>query len=680
MVAAASGAGREILFTLRLATDKDAAAYLKKFGDDVAKAQEKIDKSASKAAQDQTKAAKKAMDDELAYKRYVAKEEEVSAAKRMKAREVEIQAEKQRLAERERAISDAFAAEEKAAKRAATEQTKLESVAQHEMQKRGDAQKRLAGVVNESVEGITTLGRGLAAVGLIGEKDVQKLQDTLLGVVGTMDLVRGGVKIWKSMTEGIEAYRAIVLSTAAAEQVLAAAQAARGGAGIVAGVGSAAAGATGGAASAAAGGGVAATGTMAAGGVALTTMAAAAAALAIASPLIVVAWEQLANRWKTDKQVMDELGGSWQATILGINEAINPIEYAVQGMSSLGAAAGLWEKDRTAGWYQLRNSEVALNAARAKAIEIMKEQEKLEQKRKAAAQQFGEEYQNSRKVRGMQDDISDAMSSGTPEANLARNQSKSGELERQMVMLEKMKSGADDYKRMEIDKQISALAEQRFRYAIDEYNIRKQTNQEASAAAKQEIEAGYTKIEQLQEQYKQVKKGIEDKEVSFGLMDPLEQRRLLAAGEKAKAYQSATGDERERLGSGFSRSELQLLHGSGTELGGSVAKEEALRRARASGFQSTFIPEEKKKLTDIDHAVESVRMDIKDQREIVLRYEVDMQAMGNTFEAKARKLVSDVEAQMGKIFEDKIWQINREANKEQKMKNIAGNAAVGYSK
>jgi len=76
----------------------------------------------------------------------------------------------------------------------------------------------------KGAEGALMLGRGIAALGLAGEEDIEKLARALVRVQGIVDVAKGGVQIYEAITRSVEAYRAAVLSAAAAESALAAAR------------------------------------------------------------------------------------------------------------------------------------------------------------------------------------------------------------------------------------------------------------------------------------------------------------------------------------------------------------------------------------------------------------------------------------------------------------------------
>lgn len=78
------------------------------------------------------------------------------------------------------------------------------------------------------VSGATTLVGGLAKIGLVGEESLTKIVSGLVAIQAGMDVVRGGLAIWRAMTRAVQLYEASLHAAAAAELLL-------GGAGVVGG-------------------------------------------------------------------------------------------------------------------------------------------------------------------------------------------------------------------------------------------------------------------------------------------------------------------------------------------------------------------------------------------------------------------------------------------------------------
>jgi hypothetical protein len=85
---------------------------------------------------------------------------------------------------------------------------------------------RIVSAISEGSEAVMRLARGFAHLGLVGETDLQKLQDSLLWIQGSTEIFTGLVRSIKQVSEGYEAYRKMILLTAEAQAALNAATAA----------------------------------------------------------------------------------------------------------------------------------------------------------------------------------------------------------------------------------------------------------------------------------------------------------------------------------------------------------------------------------------------------------------------------------------------------------------------
>ncbi len=112
-----------------------------------------------------------------------------------------------------------------------------------------EAQQRLTGSLNESLDSVMRLSRGFIELGLVGERDSKRIMDALLAVQGTIDTVRGGIDTFRTFRGAFDAMRNV-------RSLQGAAGAVRGGGMLssLLGVGGGAAGATGAGGTAAAGG------------------------------------------------------------------------------------------------------------------------------------------------------------------------------------------------------------------------------------------------------------------------------------------------------------------------------------------------------------------------------------------------------------------------------------------
>lgn len=121
--------------------------------------------------------------------------------------------------ERQKKDRDA-AAESNAARAFQREQQSRQREVQryHATIKAGNAQLREG--FNQTTEAVLKLGRGFTQLGLVGEKDMQKIVDTLLVVEGVINTTRGGIELYRGLSRAVEGYRTALLGAAAAEKAL----------------------------------------------------------------------------------------------------------------------------------------------------------------------------------------------------------------------------------------------------------------------------------------------------------------------------------------------------------------------------------------------------------------------------------------------------------------------------
>lgn len=105
--------------------------------------------------------------------------------------------------------------------------TAMEAPAKYDslMEKSSNAARRIVMESTEMTESIMRFARGLAHAGLVGEKDMQKVMDTLLRMQSIMDVFSGGVRALIKMDEMYRALRTSITAAAAAQEILNASQA-----------------------------------------------------------------------------------------------------------------------------------------------------------------------------------------------------------------------------------------------------------------------------------------------------------------------------------------------------------------------------------------------------------------------------------------------------------------------
>lgn len=186
---------------------------------------------------DQARAVYYEKDAELAEKA-AAEQEKVAdkaAVRRLKLLEQEAKAQ-------ERLAKEADAA----AKQEARELEALDAKYQTMQGRIRSAKREITSTFAELGGSIMRTARGVTALGLAGEEDLQKVVKGLLKIQGAFDIISGGLQVWVKMQQLIEGVRKMLVATALAEEALAAATAKRaaaqalaGGAGAAGGVGGA---------------------------------------------------------------------------------------------------------------------------------------------------------------------------------------------------------------------------------------------------------------------------------------------------------------------------------------------------------------------------------------------------------------------------------------------------------
>lgn len=210
---------RDVIYTLRVATDPAAKKALDDWGRQITTLENKLAEETRKKATERQNEDNKVFQNRLKMLDRIAKDEQ-------KKRDEAAKADQQAIAKAEAATARA------------TETIR-------------SSKEQMRNMFNQGTDGLLKLGRGFALLGTAGEKDVQKLLENLVKIQATFDIIKGAVETYTAITESVRAYRAAVEAATAAETALSAARtrtAAAGGASLAGGAVSGAAGRVGGAA------------------------------------------------------------------------------------------------------------------------------------------------------------------------------------------------------------------------------------------------------------------------------------------------------------------------------------------------------------------------------------------------------------------------------------------------
>lgn len=112
------------------------------------------------------------------------------------------------------------------AKKAEQALEKLRRAHQQQVDRITGANEKMAESYKQMLGGIASVGRGVALLGLLGERDSQKLLRGLIKIQAAFDVMRGSIETVQGLTRVWQAYRVAVTAAAAAQGTLAAAQAA----------------------------------------------------------------------------------------------------------------------------------------------------------------------------------------------------------------------------------------------------------------------------------------------------------------------------------------------------------------------------------------------------------------------------------------------------------------------
>ncbi len=128
--------------------------------------------------------------------------------------------------ESERAQAQAVRDKERQERDAAKSQRRLGVEAENAAKRELEARYKLAESFRTGLSGAMQLGRGLAMLGIVGEKDTEKILKQLIKIQAAFDIMSGAVSVIVNVSKAWRAYETAVAAAAAAHTALSAAQAA----------------------------------------------------------------------------------------------------------------------------------------------------------------------------------------------------------------------------------------------------------------------------------------------------------------------------------------------------------------------------------------------------------------------------------------------------------------------
>jgi hypothetical protein len=164
-------------------------------------------------------------------------------------------------------------------------------------------------------------------------------------------------------------------------------------------------------------------------------------------------------------------------------------------------------------------------------------------------------------------------------------------------------------------------------------------HQNAISAAQQELAI-------LRQQQEAAGNRLESARDRFGMMSPMEQQRALRLGKKANEANAlrAAGrtEEAQRIENQFTRDDLGVIRGIGTEgtdnFGGRVSGE----RADRAGFSGTFGSEERKRAAELQPRIESLVAETTINVEAVFKLELDQEQARAAMELAMKPIIEQL--------------------------------------
>lgn len=632
---------REVLYRLVVQPGEQNARILAKHVADIKKLREDLAKLAKKGGEDEADAAEKA------------------AEKERKAQE-KLLAQKQRERDREAAAAArARQKEERESQQHVERLTRQWENAQGRI-KAGRAQMT-EGFLG-GLESLTRMGRGFAALGLVGEDSLAKLRDGLLRITGVTDLIIGGVKTFQNLSRAVEAFQAVSQAQAQAEQVARARTLALLRAEIAAENTLAGARLRSGAAalsSAAARGG----GSLVGGGAGLAGGGAAAAGSAVGGPLaiaavvalVVAALASLAERITGAGTVMedfnkglDDVVHSGIHSILGFFSDETLKGLMTQGGSIANATIGEVLSDRRVERMMASNRQANARAARQDLrADVL------------ATGQFESRYASERQTDfgiGLAGSARDrAAAIGQAEANTAQDAYRTDVATHGANTATQQRALFEEQQRL-AERQVTLLQQ---RLAAE-----RQVISEERQVISERIRASETELSNTRTRIQAERERLLSAAERFGNLDPIRQAQAIAAQRQAQS----------RGAGSLSRDQRELLRGIGTRQAGDFARQGALAEARRAGFFDTFGGEERDRIAADSSRARKLEVSIQDQRKLQVQLDIDEQTLAEETAGyiadKVQESLGRLESRIQKEVERKLVEVSQ-LNEEQVLQRRA---------
>jgi hypothetical protein len=450
----------------------------------------------------------------------------------------------------------------------------------------------------ETSESVMKLARGFVFFGLTGETELQKVQDALLTMQGTIDLTVGGTKLLLGMEKAMRLFNAATVAATAAQEALNVARmrgasiSAVEGVGQLTGLGGAVA--RGGAAMMAGAGSVAAVGARVGmagvGGTAATTLGAGLAAAAGAAFGLVSAFQ-------TAQEAL-EFGVGGGARAGGFVESIgtsrfNPFADVVAG------------------------GQLAAERGRGKALD--------------------EQLMKLRQIRAIQEADDQAKNQAQSELNERLR----AQYDLTARIWEQQREGLSDQERLKsIQREMASLEsaslqgsqaarERRFSLLQQELGMTQRIAQAEQQAAQESIRMNQEALRTVEQRIQAEQESTQSAIVRFGLMDEAQQSEIVMLRQRLAAGQQ------------LSAQELGRLRGLSQEIDAEIELQ-AIQRARAGGVGALGIEQASGRRVS---ALEQMRESLAIEVESAIDYEVQITSNA---EQVAQRISRDIQAGIGR--------------------------------
>ena len=526
-------------------------------------------------------------------------------------------------------------------RRVAVEQERMAAEARRRNEQIGASVGRVVSAFSEGSEALMRFANGFKYLGLVGEKDLQKLTDALLTIQGTTQVFTGAIRLVRQASEGYDAYRKVVLLTAEAHVALTAAQSASAasGAAAAAGAGGSTMGrmATGAAGIGARLGMAAETVGIAAGGAGLTIFAGALAAASGALFATVSAVDTFRNALKFGAG-----GGAAEGSLTQTigTSSMNPFARAMGTGSAIEAgqtvARGFLDPFNLFGLKGKTTSE-------KQAEDEKKNIDRLAQIQATRAEQQRRDEEDLNKIVSERSAI-EMQRAATERETMQHRLGAMAAEERRARIVEEISS-------IENDSTLTAeqRAKQMIQFSTQRLSVEREISAERMRSAQETLAAAKQELQTKEQQLKSAQDAALSAQERFGLLSAEEQQQLLASQKQFAAGAQGVGVE-----------DLRKLRGFSGAMDEQIASE-ARRRAQAAGF-GAFQAEDVKRIQQLETERQQIEVKVKAQAQVVATLEVDSKKV-------AAEINKQIDAQYGIILKTMAEQIGMTSAKVKELED-----------